>query len=325
MVIGITGARLKSAQSACRTPRNSKESQSTSGKSGGNHATPPSHRCGAAPRRDADRWDDAREECDRYSFDQLENEGSTHATREHEGLVTPRRGSWIDRPERAPFITFRDPEMWKARWRPQDVLLEDCDAVLTESRCCSVCTDHYARGSTARHHRIVVSTARCSSARDHAQCTHASGVSSEPLQETASGERRGAALRRSQNHDVLWPAPAGGCTHGTIWLDEHGCAAGDARLPGPTVDTSAQATSSTAPFTLAINEKRRIREALRSPRTQTAALKTRCGGARCPQRLEVKSFLTEGRDHLVSSSPQTACNRRFFLYMRITLNMELSA
>jgi len=57
------------------------------------------------------------------------------------GLVTPLSGIMIDPTGERTIITFRDPELWKVTLPPADVLLQDCDAILTESRCAAFCTD----------------------------------------------------------------------------------------------------------------------------------------------------------------------------------------
>jgi len=70
----------------------------------------------------------------------------------HEGIETKHIGPYAgpgdanleyhDRPsgERT-IVTFRDPELWKVHLPDTDKLLQDCDAILTESRCAQFCTD----------------------------------------------------------------------------------------------------------------------------------------------------------------------------------------
>src|SRR3984957_15295272 len=85
---------------------------------------------------------DARETASRYIFDQLAHEGIDARHLVHmRGLVTPLSAIMIDPTGERTLVTFRDPELWKVTLPSSDVLLEDCAAVLTESRCAEFCTD----------------------------------------------------------------------------------------------------------------------------------------------------------------------------------------
>src|SRR5215475_3711771 len=85
---------------------------------------------------------DSRETASRYIFDQLAHEGIDAKHLVHmNGLVTPLSGIMIDPTGERTIITFRDPELWKVTLPPADVLLRDCDAILTESRCAAFSTD----------------------------------------------------------------------------------------------------------------------------------------------------------------------------------------
>ena len=85
---------------------------------------------------------DSRETSSRYIFDKLAHEGiDTKHIIHMPGLVTPISNIMIDPSGERTIVTFRDPELWKVRLPDADMLLEDCDAILTESRCAEFCTD----------------------------------------------------------------------------------------------------------------------------------------------------------------------------------------
>ena len=82
-------------------------------------------------------------------------------------------------------VTFRDPGLWKVQLPPADLLLEDCDAILVESRCASFSTELCAK-ALRRKIPVVVDIDRQMS-RSEGMLTAASHLvfSSEQLQETA--------------------------------------------------------------------------------------------------------------------------------------------
>src|SRR5229473_1260658 len=85
---------------------------------------------------------DARETSSRYIFDKLAHEGiDTQHIVHMPGLVTPISNIMIDPSGERTIVTFRDPELWKVHLPDTDSLLEDCGAILTESRCAAFCTD----------------------------------------------------------------------------------------------------------------------------------------------------------------------------------------
>ena len=51
------------------------------------------------------------------------------------GLVTPISAVMIDPSGERTIITFRNPELWHVKLPGFDTLLDDCAAILTESRC----------------------------------------------------------------------------------------------------------------------------------------------------------------------------------------------
>jgi sugar/nucleoside kinase (ribokinase family) len=85
---------------------------------------------------------DARETTSRTIFDQLAHEGiETRHIVHVPGAVTPLSAIMIDPTGERTIVTYRDPELWKVKLPPADELLEDCDAILTESRCAEFCTE----------------------------------------------------------------------------------------------------------------------------------------------------------------------------------------
>src|SRR6202008_5068634 len=85
---------------------------------------------------------DAKETSSRFIFDQMANEGieTKHLIR-MPGLVTPISAVMIDPSGERTIVTFRDPELWKDRLPDTETLLDDCAAILTESRCAEFCTE----------------------------------------------------------------------------------------------------------------------------------------------------------------------------------------
>ena len=53
------------------------------------------------------------------------------------GLVTPISAVMIDPSGERTIVTFRDPKLWRVKLPDFDTLLDDCAAILTESRCAS--------------------------------------------------------------------------------------------------------------------------------------------------------------------------------------------
>src|SRR6202165_5343644 len=80
---------------------------------------------------------DARETSAKLAHEGIETRHIVHMP----GLVTPISNIMIDPSGERTIVTFRDPELWKVHLPDTDSLLEDCDAILTESRCAAFCTD----------------------------------------------------------------------------------------------------------------------------------------------------------------------------------------
>ena len=229
---------------------------------------------------------DARETASRYIFDQLANEGIDAKHLVHmNGLVTPLSGIMIDPTGERTIITFRDPALWKVKLPPADVLLEDCDAILTESRCAEFCTDLCAE-AVRRGIPVVVDVDRAMSLSEGLlHGVHASGV----LVRAAAGDRRRkrrgrGAEENCKAHAVLpgrHPRPA---RHDLAQRPRR--TAGDARRSPCTPSIrSAPATSSTAPSPSPSPRQQELRQALQFASAAAALKCTRFGGAfAAPQR-----------------------------------------
>jgi sugar/nucleoside kinase (ribokinase family) len=238
---------------------------------------------------------DARETSSRYIFDKLGHEGidTTHLMH-MPGLVTPISGIMIDPSGERTIVTFRDPELWKVRLPAADTLLEDCDAILTESRCAEFCTDLCAE-ARRRGIPVVVDADRAMSLREGLLTASSHLIfSSEPLQETAGIADDGEALKKIAKLTPSFLAGTRG-PQGTIWLDEHGALRQTPAFPVHTVDTLGAGDVFHGAFALAITENEDIPSALRFASAAAALKCTRFGGAfAAPQRAEVEQLLSHG-------------------------------
>ena len=176
---------------------------------------------------------DARETSSRFIFEKLAHEGiETKHIVHMPGLVTPISAVMVDPSGERTIVTFRDPELWKVRLPDTETLLEDCAAILTESRCAEFCTDLCAE-ARRRGIPVVVDVDRAMSLREGLLTASSHLVfSSEPLQETADVTDDGQALKKIAKLTPSFLA-------GTRGAERHDLArrarpaAGDAGLPGP--------------------------------------------------------------------------------------------
>jgi sulfofructose kinase len=243
---------------------------------------------------------DARETSSRYIFEQLAHEGIDTTQIIHmPGLVTPVSNIMIDPSGERTIVTFRDPELWKVRLPPADTLLDDCHAILTESRCAEFCTDLCAE-ACRRGIPVVVDVDRAMSLREGLLTASTHLVfSSEPLQETADISDDGEALKKISRLTSSFLAGTRGA-QGTIWLDQNGNLQQTPAFPVHTVDTLGAGDVFHGAFALAVTENQELREALRFASAAAALKCTRFGGAfAAPQRAEVEELLNQGR----ASSP----------------------
>jgi len=239
---------------------------------------------------------DARETSSRYIFEKLALEGiDTKHIVHMPGLVTPISTVMVDPSGERTIVTFRDPELWKVHLPSTEMLLEDCAAILTESRCAEFCTDLCAE-ARRRGIPVVVDVDRAMSLREGLLTASSHLVfSSEPLQETADVTDDGQALKKIAKLTPSFLAGTRG-PKGTIWLDEQGNLQETPAFPVHTVDTLGAGDVFHGAFALAITEQQELREALRFASAAAALKCTRFGGAfAAPQRAEVEELLSHGQ------------------------------
>ena len=243
---------------------------------------------------------DARETSSRFIFEQMAHEGiDTKHIVHMRDLVTPISAIMIDPSGERTIVTFRDPELWKVELPDVDALLQDCDAILTESRCAEFCTDLCAE-ACRRGIPVIVDVDRAMSLREGLLTASSHLVfSSEPLQETADVSDDGQALKKIAKLTPSFLAGTRG-PRGTIWLDEHQDLQETPAFPVHTVDTLGAGDIFHGAFALAITEGQELRQALRFASAAAALKCTRFGGAfAAPQRTEVEELLSQGN----SASP----------------------
>ena len=238
---------------------------------------------------------DAREMSTRFIFEKLAHEGiETEHLVHMPGLVTPISAVMVDPSGERTIVTFRDPELWKVHLPPIETLLDDCAAILTESRCAEFCTDLCAE-ATRRGIPVVVDVDRAMSLREGLLTASSHLVfSSEPLQETADVSDDGQALHKIAKLTPSFLAGTRG-PRGTIWLNEKGELEETPAFPVHTVDTLGAGDVFHGAFALALTEKQDLRQALRFASAAAALKCTRFGGPfAAPQRAEVEAFLGQG-------------------------------
>jgi sulfofructose kinase len=239
---------------------------------------------------------DAREASSRFIFEKLANEGiETKHIVHMPGLVTPISAVMVDPSGERTIVTFRDPELWKVHLPPTETLLDDCAAILTESRCAEFCTDLCAE-AVRRGIPVVVDVDRAMSLREGLLNASSHLVfSSEPLQETADVADDAQALKKIAKLTPSFLAGTRG-PRGTIWLDENGAIQETPAFPVHTVDTLGAGDVFHGAFALAITEHQELRQALRFASAAAALKCTRFGGAfAAPQRAEVEELLSHGQ------------------------------
>ena len=239
---------------------------------------------------------DAKETSSRFIFEQMAHEGiETKHLIHMPGLVTPISAVMIDPSGERTIVTFRDPKLWHVKLPDFDALLDDCHAILTESRCAEFCTDLCAEA--VRRGIPVIVDVDCAMSLQEGLLTASSHLvfSSESLQETAGIPDDGKALKTIARLTPSFLAGTRG-PRGTIWLDEHGGLQETPAFPVHTVDTLGAGDVFHGAFALAITEKQELRQALRFASAAAALKCTRFGGAfAAPQRAEVEELLSHGR------------------------------
>src|ERR1700759_3617708 len=243
---------------------------------------------------------DAKEISARFIFEQMAHEGvdTTHLIH-MPGLATSISAVMIDPTGERTIVTFRDPELWKVKLPDAGALLDDCQAILTESRCAEFCTDICAE-AVRRGIPVIVDADRAMWLREGLLTASTHLVfSSEPLQETAGIADDGEALKKVAKLTPSFLAGTRG-PRGTIWLDEQGKLQETPAFPVHPVDTLGAGDVFHGAFALAITERQELRQALRFASAAAALKCTRFGGAlAAPPRAEVEELLSRGQ----SASP----------------------
>ena len=248
---------------------------------------------------------DIRETSSRFIFDKLAHEGiETNHLLHMPGLVTPISAVLVDPSGERTIVTFRDPELWKVKLPATETLLDECAAILTESRCAGFCTELCAE-AVRRGIPVIVDVDRAMSLREGLLNASSHLVfSSEPLQETADVTDDAQALMKIAKLTPSFLAGTRG-PRGTIWLDENGTIQETPAFPVHTVDTLGAGDVFHGAFALAITEKQELRQALRFASAAAALKCTRFGGAyAAPQRAEVEEFLSQGQAADAASTRQ---------------------
>ena len=240
---------------------------------------------------------DARETSSRFIFDKLAHEGiETKHIVHMPGLVTPISAIMIDPSGERTIVTFRDPELWKVQLPRADTLLEDCAAILTESRCAEFCTDLCAE-ARRRGIPVIVDVDRAMSLREGLLTASSHLVfSSEPLQETAGDHRRRRGAEEDRQADAFVPGGHPRAREARSGSTSMANLQETPAFPVHTVDTLGAGDVFHGAFALAITEKQELREALRFASAAAALKCTRFGGAfAAPQRAEVEALLAQGQ------------------------------
>ncbi|WP_441231414.1 sugar kinase [Tardiphaga sp. 215_C5_N2_1] len=239
---------------------------------------------------------DKRETADQFLFDDLAKEGIDSAHLVHmPGLVTPISAVMIDPSGERTIVTFRDPELWKVKLPDHDLLLQDCSAILVESRCAGFATELCIE---ARHRGIPVVVDIDSTLSQREGLLTASShliFSDDALQSTAGITDNLKALQKMATLTSSFLAVTRG-PKGTLWLDEQGHPKETPAFPVHTVDTLGAGDIFHGAFALEFAGGKSVPEALRFASAAAALKCTRYGGAfACPQRAEVEQLLRESR------------------------------
>jgi sulfofructose kinase len=236
---------------------------------------------------------DARETSAKYIFEKLAHEGiDTKHVVHMPGLVTPISNIMIDPSGERTIVTFRDPELWKVHLPAAGKLLDDCNAVLVESRCAEFVTDLCAE-ACKRGIPVIVDVDRAMSLREGLLTASSHLIfSSEALQATAGIHDDAEALMKIARLTPSFLAGTRG-PRGTIWLNEQKQFRETPAFPVHTVDTLGAGDIFHGAFALAITENQDVPDALCFASAAAALKCTRFGGAfACPQRPEVEALLS---------------------------------
>ncbi len=201
---------------------------------------------------------DRRETSSKLIFEQLTHEGIDTTDLVHmRGLVTPISAIMIDPSGERTIVTFRDPQLWKVRLPDSDKLLQDCDAILTESRCAEFATDLCAE-ARKRGIPVVVGVDGAMSLREGLLTASSHLIfSTEALRATAGIANDAEALKKIARLTPSFLAGSRGPL-GTIWLDDQQGLRETPAFPVHTVDTLGAGDVFHGAFALAITEKQDV-------------------------------------------------------------------
>ena len=174
-------------------------------------------------------------------------------------------------------------------------LLDDCAAILTESRCAEFCTDLCAE-AVRRGIPVIVDVDRAMSLREGLLNASSHLVfSSEPLQETADIADDAKALKKIAKLTPSFLAGTRGPKGHDLARRERRHT-GNPGLPGAHGGHPRCRRCLSDAFALAITERQELRQALRFASAAAALKCTRFGGAfAAPQRAEVEELLSQGQ------------------------------
>lgn len=228
-----------------------------------------------------------------HMFEDMEREGIENALVQMPGLVTPISNIMIDPSGERTIVTYRDPELWKVTLPDADLLLKDCDAVLTENRCAEFVTDLCVE-ACSRNIPVIMDADRVMSLSEGLLVASSHIIfSAEALHATAGMTDDTEALRKMADLTPGFLAVTNGA-QGLLWLDDDWQPHRMPSFPVHTVDTLGAGDVFHGAFALAVAEGQPIRDAMRFASAAAALKCTRHGGAfASPQRTEVERLLAE--------------------------------
>jgi sulfofructose kinase len=225
-------------------------------------------------------------------LDDLAREGITvDGITRHKDVVTPISAIMIDEGGERTIVTYRDPKLMQTRLDDTDRLLQNCAAILTESRCAPFATEICAEAKR-RGIPVVVDGDQMMSLRE-GLLTASSHIifSLEPLKATAAMDDPVQALKRLADVTDAFLAVTLG-PQGMIWLDAKGEPQRMPSFPVHTVDTLGAGDVFHGAFTMEIAAGANIESAMRFSAAAAALKCTKFGGAfAAPSRAEVDTFL----------------------------------
>jgi sugar/nucleoside kinase (ribokinase family) len=235
----------------------------------------------------------AGERASTHMFDDMKREGIESAMVHMPGLVTPISSIMIDPTGERTIVTYRDPELWKVTLPDADLLLKDCDAILTENRCAEFVTDICVEARN-RDIPVILDADRVMSLREGLLVASSHIIfSAEALHATAGITDDTEALRKIADLTPSFLAVTSGA-QGMLWLDDERHPHHMPSFPVHTVDTLGAGDVFHGAFALAVAEEQPLRDAMRFASAAAALKCTRHGGAfASPQRAEVERLLSE--------------------------------